>query len=314
VRSPATLACHRLVRPALLHSEHDLITIGSEVGVGAVSRANLERRDLRSYPVKAATGSELRRRATFTPTELHHCRRDRSSPSVCTAALLACGPPRLRSGRVGYRNAPFCHPAAFRNGRRCRRQLVDQGMSNLSIVNWRPSQKRNARLIDAISAPSRPHSSFVGSRCCCRAETSPSRAAVKSAMTVSFRSSAKLPRVRANHGVSVNIVLPPNHWFGATVSRRISGAPPSEGDQPERVAPPTRCKLSIRRAGARADLGAPSISRHPGHIALERLGAVGRPSASLRQRAKGRPPVGLWPPHPSGTAMAASSRTRSGPS
>jgi hypothetical protein len=138
---------------------------------------------------------------------------------VCTGALPACGPPRLRSGRVGYRNAPFCHPAAFRNGRRCRRQLVDQGMSNLSIVNWRPSQKRNARLIDAISAPSRPHSSFVGSRCCCRAETSRSRAAVKSAMTISFRSSAKSPRVRANHGVSVNVVLPPNHWFGAKPCR-----------------------------------------------------------------------------------------------
>jgi len=43
---------------------HDLITIGSGVGVGAVSQANLERRDLRSYPWKAAAGSELRRRAT----------------------------------------------------------------------------------------------------------------------------------------------------------------------------------------------------------------------------------------------------------
>jgi len=41
---------------------------------------------------------------------------------------------------------------------------VDQVVISLSMDNSIPSQNKNARAIDASSAPSRPHSSFVGSR------------------------------------------------------------------------------------------------------------------------------------------------------
>jgi hypothetical protein len=47
---------------------------------------------------------------------------------------------------------------------------VDQGIINVIKDNSMPSQKKNARAIDASSAPSRPHSNFVGSRFCCHAE------------------------------------------------------------------------------------------------------------------------------------------------
>jgi hypothetical protein len=53
--------------------------------------------------------------------------------------------------------------------------------------NLMPSQNKNARAIDADSAPSKPHSSFVGSRFCCDADIPSLKAPGKSAMTLSFQ-------------------------------------------------------------------------------------------------------------------------------
>jgi len=220
-------ASHILVRPALLIPEHNLIRIGS--GFGSV-RSPVTSRTKTSPKLpreghecwiafQPATGSELRGWATSPRRSCIIARGTAPLPRYAPARYPPVDHRACARGGLAiemHRSAIPRHPEM---AERYRRLLVDQGMSNLSIVNWRPSQKRNARLIDAISAPSRPHSSFVGSRCCCRAETSRSRAAVKSAMTISFRSSAKSPRVRANHGVSVNVVLPPNHWFGAKPCR-----------------------------------------------------------------------------------------------
>jgi hypothetical protein len=57
----------------------------------------------------------------------------------------------------------------------------------LSMDSLMPSQNKNARAIDADSAPSKPHSSFVGSRFCRDADIPSLMAPGKSAMTLSFQ-------------------------------------------------------------------------------------------------------------------------------
>ena len=64
----------------------------------------------------------------------------------------------------------------------------------MSMDNSIPSQNKNARTIDASNAPSKPHSSFVGSRFSYQAEVPSLKSAGKSGMTIfPFTASAKGP-------------------------------------------------------------------------------------------------------------------------
>jgi hypothetical protein len=95
----------------------------------------------------------------------------------------------------GARNCPFQprHPGrqrtGIRNDKAFKRPFDDQviWMINLRMDNWMPSQYKSDRAMDANNAPSRPHSSFVGSRFCCPAEIPALRAVGKSGMTFSSR-------------------------------------------------------------------------------------------------------------------------------
>ena len=74
--------------------------------------------------------------------------------------------------------------APIPTAKRFRLLLFDQGIISMSMDNSIPSQNKNARTIDASSAPSKPHSSFVGSRFSCQAEVPSLKSAGKSGMTI----------------------------------------------------------------------------------------------------------------------------------
>src|SRR5271166_760812 len=115
-------------------------------------------------------------------------------------------PDRITLGTVDGRSTEarcqrlpsFWHPGHSAMSKWISRLLFDQGITSVSRDNSIPSQKKNARTIDASSAPSKPHSSFVGSRFCCQAEAPPLESAGKSGMTIfPVGPSAKVPHVRA---------------------------------------------------------------------------------------------------------------------
>ena len=108
---------------------------------------------------------------------------------LARSCVVCREPPRLRSGRLTTDWEARCKTLRFGVPRSVMAKrvwwlLFDQGIISVSMDNSIPSQKKNARTIEASSAPSQPHSSFVGSRFWCQVEAPCLESAERSGMSI----------------------------------------------------------------------------------------------------------------------------------